>query len=255
MKKSVNNRGQVTIFIIVAIIIVVFAILVYLFYPKISSTLGYSAKSPSQEIQDCIAPSIAEAVNQLSLRGGSLEPELYYEYNYEKIGYLCYTNENYKNCVMQKPMLLESIQKEIKESIINSSNTCFENLEKTYTRQGYEVNLKKGLTEVEIVPNKIVVTYNHTLTLTKTDTQSYKEFKVTQDNNLYELLNIAISILGFETRYGDAETTNYMNYYHNLKVEKKKQSEGTKIYILTDRDSEEKFQFATRSVVWPPGYH
>ena len=92
------------------------------------------------------------------------------------------------------------------------------------------------------------------MTLTKTDTQSYKEFKVTTNNNLYQLINIAISILGFETRYGDSETTAYMNYYHNIRVEKKKQDDGTKVYIITDRDSQNKFQFATRSVAWPPGY-
>jgi hypothetical protein len=45
-----------------------------------------------------------------------------------------------------------------------------------------------------------------------------------------------------------------MNYYHDLKVEKKKQLDGTNIYILTDRNNENKFQFASRSVAWPPGY-
>ena len=45
-----------------------------------------------------------------------------------------------------------------------------------------------------------------------------------------------------------------MNYYHDLNVEKKKQSDGSTIYILTDRNNENKFQFASRSVAWPPGY-
>ena len=212
MKREGNKSGQVTIFIIIAMVIVIFAVLVYLFYPSISTTLGYSSKSPSQQIEDCIKPSITDSVNKISIHGGVINPGFFYEYAGEKLEYLCYTNENYKTCVMQQPMLLENIQNEIKKNILNVSNACFDDLESTYQRQGYQVNLNRGATSVEIVPNKIIVSFNNTLTLTKTDTQSYKEFKVTTNNNLYQLINIAISILGFETRYGDSETTAYMNY-------------------------------------------
>jgi hypothetical protein len=38
-----------------------------------------------------------------------------------------------------------------------------------------------------------------------------------------------------------------------LKIEKKKQIEGTKIFILTNRESEEQFFFASRSYTMPPG--
>ena len=92
------------------------------------------------------------------------------------------------------------------------------------------------------------------MSLTKGDASNYDAFRVVVDNNLYELVSIANSILNWEASYGDAETTTYMNYYHDLKVEKKKQSDGSTVYILTDRNTEEKFQFASRSVAWPPGY-
>jgi hypothetical protein len=45
-----------------------------------------------------------------------------------------------------------------------------------------------------------------------------------------------------------------MDLYHKLKVEKKSPEYGTSIYILTDRETNDKFQFAARSVVMPPGY-
>jgi len=75
------------------------------------------------------------------------------------------------------------------------------------------------------------------------------------NNNIYELSAIAESILNSEADYGDVEVTVYMDYYTDLKVEKQKQSEGTTIYILTDRNTGDKFQFASRSIVWPPGYY
>ena len=45
-----------------------------------------------------------------------------------------------------------------------------------------------------------------------------------------------------------------MTYYPWLKVEKILRDDGTKIYILTDRNTGDKFEFAVRSVAWPPGY-
>jgi hypothetical protein len=37
-------------------------------------------------------------------------------------------------------------------------------------------------------------------------------------------------------------------------VEKKKQGDGTTVYILTDRDTDEKFYFASRSIAIPAGF-
>jgi hypothetical protein len=56
-----------------------------------------------------------------------------------------------------------------------------------------------------------------------------------------------------EARYGNSETTIYMDYYHNLKVEKSEQTDGSTVYRLTDRKDGSVFQFASRSIAWPPG--
>ena len=106
---------------------------------------------------------------------------------------------------------------------------------------------------MELLPQRVFVSFEKDLTLTKGDAERCDKIDVVIDNNLYELVSISNSILNMETKYGDSETTIYMNYYHNLKVEKKKQSDGTTIYILTHRDTGNKFQFASRSVAWPPG--
>ena len=127
-------------------------------------------------------------------------------------------------------------------------------MEKNFQKKGYTVNLRSGGMQVELLPKRIVLNFNHSLTLTKEGSDSYDKFSVFVNNNLYELISIANSIIQWETRYGDAETTAYMTYYRDLKVEKKLQQEGTKVYILTDRNKGNKFQFASRSIAWPPGY-
>jgi hypothetical protein len=203
----------------------------------------------------CMEKEIREVVEIISLQGGSLNPEHYLQYKGDKIEYLCYTEEDYKTCVMQQPMLKEHIESEISEAIKDSANLCLTDLKKSFESRGYEVSLRKGDISVELLPKRIVVSFNSPFTIKKVETERFDSLKININNNLYELVSIANSILSFETRYGDSETTTYMNYYRDLKVEKIKQSDGSTIYILTDRNNlKNKLQFASRSLAWPPGY-
>lgn len=253
MKKR-DKKAQVTIFIILAIVIVGLGLLAYSFYPQIKATFITELKNPNAFMENCMEEDLSEAIDKISLQGGSLEPEFYYSYFNDKIKYLCYTNEYFKPCITQEPMLKETIEEEIKNAISIRASECLDELKKTYERQGYQVTLKKGDTSVELLPKRIVVTFDSTLSLRKDTTESYDKMKVILNNNLYELVGITISILNLETTLGDAEITTYMNFYHDLKVEKIKQSEGTTIYILTDLNNGKKFQFASRSMAWRPGY-
>jgi hypothetical protein len=250
----INKKGQVTIFIIIAIIIVAAALLIYSFYPQIKTSLSTQQQNPPSFIQSCIENDIRNAVTATSSQGGSITPENFVLYNDSKVEFLCYTGEYYRPCLVQQPMLKQHIESEIKNQIEKNVDACFNSMKSSYVKQGYNVDLKTGTKKVELLPNRIVSTFNYSLTLTKGgDTQKYNSFVVLLDNNLYELVAIANSIIDWETTYGDAETTTYMTYYHDLKVEKKLLSEGKKVYILTDRNTGNKFQFATRGQVWPAG--
>ena len=250
-----DKRGQVAIFIIAALILVVIAILFYLLYPQIRSTLGLDVKNPNQFIRDCVESHIKDAEKTLVLQGGSMDPQNYFLYKDEKIEYLCYNEEYYLMCVVQQPLLKRHVEGEIKKAINDGVQSCFNELETIFEGKGYEVNLKRENYEIDILPGRIVAKFDHSATLIKDDArEEYKSFSVAVNDNLYELLSIANSIISMETKYGDSESTVYMNYYHDLKVEKLKQTDGTTIYILTDRSSGDKFQFASRSLAWPPGY-
>ncbi len=108
--------------------------------------------------------------------------------------------------------------------------------------------------KVEIVPNNIKTSVSG-FTFTKGETgEKYDKFVASYKSELYDLLMLATSILNWEARYGDSDITTYMTYYPNVKVEKYKQGDGSTIYILTDRPTEDKFVFASRSLAWPAGY-
>jgi len=163
-----NKKGQVTIFIIIAVMIVILGILIYMFFPKIKTGFGFDSKNPDQFIQTCIKEKIDENINKISVQGGSLNPEHYFLYKNEKIEYLCYTEEYYKTCVMQQPMLKEHIESEIEKGITEEVNNCLDSLTESYEKKGYDVNLKKGKTKVELLPKRISVLFNSSLSLTKT---------------------------------------------------------------------------------------
>jgi len=260
-KKS--KRAQVTVFVILAIAIVI--ILLLLFLGRDGFTTLLRGKAPVEKIKDCVEDYVKEAVDIVSVQGGSLEPEFYYLYKGEKIEYLCYNEENYKQCVMQKPLLKQSIEGEIKNYIEPKIKRCMADVKSDLEKDGYEVELSDVGVNVELVPNNILIGIQSDFSLTKDKTESYKFIKTDVSSNLYELVMIASSILNWETRYGDSETMNYMLYYPSVKVEKKIQGDGTKIYTLSvrgssdsiylpaDTSSLDKFRFAVRSVVIPSG--
>lgn len=252
-KNRENKRGQVTIFIIIAIIIVALAVLMFMLFSGSPTITQVDSENPSAFLQNCLEDDIKDRVDTLSLQGGSLNPKSSYLYEGNKLDYLCYTSKYYQTCTVQQPILDQNIENEINLGIQPQVANCFNSLKSSFEGKGYTVDLRSGDTHVELLPKRIVVTLTYPLTLTKGGTQNFEEFRVILNNNLFELVSIAESITSWESSFGDAETTLYMDAYRDLKVEKYKQSDGTTVYILTDRNNGNKFQFASRSMAWPPG--
>ena len=124
----------------------------------------------------------------------------------------------------------------------------------TKKRPNKNASLNPGDLKVELLPERVVVTSGNEMTITKGESQNFERFSIILNSNLYQIASISSSIIEWEQSYGDAPVSSYMDWYNNLKIEKKLQLDGTTIYIITDRDTEEVFQFASRSVVLPPGY-
>jgi len=255
-KEGRNKKAQVTIFVILAILIVLGFLIYFLVYPKIKTNSNVSIDNPHAYIENCIKEDLDNLTRVVSLQGGSLNPSAYSFYNGTRIQYVCYTDEYYRPCVIQKPLLQETIKKIIEDSIKSKVNQCFTNLKNDYEKRGYTVQLNKGAKEIniDILPRRIETTLNYSLILTKEDTKRYNSFKILENNNIYELLAITTNIIDWESRFGNAPVDDYMMNYPDIKIEKIFVGSGDKIYIISQRDSENKFQFAVKSQVWPAGY-
>jgi hypothetical protein len=249
---SKPKRSQVTIFIIIAILIVAI-VLILLFYPKIKTFVA--GEPPTEYLKTCTEKSAEEAIKKISIQGGDLDPGKHIMYDGNKVSYLCYTNEYYKKCLMQKPFLKKHIQQEINDYVEPRVKACLESVKDEIEARGGSLNAKDTEIKTSIVPNSIIVTVNSPMTLVEGETRtSVNEFNVDIDSNMYDLISISSSIANWEARYGDSDPLTYMLYYPNVKIEKKKLSEGSTVYVLKHRLSEDKLVFASRSIALPSGY-
>jgi len=252
MIKRGNSRGQLAIFVIVAVVIVA-VILAVLFYPRIKILVS-GEFTPENYLKTCVKPEIDNIMPILNKQGGYANPEGFLVQNGEKIKFLCYTNEYYKTCVVQEPFIIRRYASEIQTAIEVKASRCFSDLKKEYESRGYSVTGGFRDAKVDIDLNGIKVSFNSPVSVTKESTERFNGFNVEIDSKMYEILSIKQNIIEFESVYGDSETTSYLQYYPDLKIEKTKLSDGTKIYKVSNVITKEEFTFASRSLSWPPGY-
>ena len=260
-----NRKAQVALFVIVAVVIVALAILLYILFPNIRTAIGGEPQTPQGFLESCLKASVDESVKVVGLQGGTLTPKNYVLHEGSQVEYLCYSNEYYRPCVMQYPVLKTQVENEIEKSVSGKVDECLNELKSSYENRGYSVSITSksvaGSNEVasnlvELFPGAIIINVDKTISLRAGEGESIllNGIQIREKSGLYDLIMIATSILNWEARYGDADSATYMTYYPNIKVEKNTNTDGTRVYILTDRESEIKFQFASRSIALPPLY-
>lgn len=255
MERGMNRRGmskkaQLTIFIIIAIVIV--AVLAIVFWPNLKIIVT-NTSTPQAYFESCVKDKAKEAIDLASKRGGSINPVNAIMYGGENVEYLCYTNEYYKTCTMQQPMLKRHVEYEVSRYIEDDVKSCVNSFKTEFERRGYQVSAGNPSISTEIVPENVIVNIKISMTITKETTEKYNLVKIPIKSKMYDFVMLSDSILNWEARYGDSDPLSFMVYYPDLKIEKLKQTDGSKIYILSNLDTKESFSFASRSLSWPGG--
>ncbi len=247
-----NKRGQVSLFVIGAIVLVGVIAALFLF-PKTRSLISGQELDPNNYLRNCIGPSIQENMEMLSSQGGYSNPENFMLYQDNKVQYLCYTSEFYETCQVQQPMIKKHYEQELGNAVRPIARQCISDLKQEYEGRGYSVSSSPGELNLTFVPGKLIVEFLSPFTVTKESAQTFRKFGVEVPSEMYDLLLTATSIVEFESSLGDSETLLYIQYYPDLKIDKVKGDEGT-LYRLTNVVTKESFTFASRSLEWPPGY-
>ena len=259
MKKRNNKihgkKAQVTIFIIIAIVLVIGIILYFLVLkPRIAKQI--ELENPETYIEKCLADSAKEAIDILDLQGGDINPQNYFMYKNEKARYLCYTPVYYSGCVNQEPLLKEHVEQEINNYVKPKLQQCIENLKNEYQRKQYIVDIQTEGIELKtsLKPKTIVLDAEFQLKVRKEDNVIERnQFQATLQEPLYELAILALEITKQEAQFGNFEQLGYMLLYHDIEIDKDRVDESI-IYTLTDRTAERQFRFAVRGYVTPPSF-
>ena len=150
------KKGQVTIFIILAIIIVA-AILVYFLWVRPT----YNFQEGGQlNFEGCVEDVIKESVEKLGMQGGFANPEFYYDYKTNSVAYLCYTNLYYRPCIRQVAFLSQKFEAELKKDTGAKIQSCYESSVRELRSKGFDVKDAEGNLEIDLSLGKINVLFS-----------------------------------------------------------------------------------------------
>ncbi len=253
MKIYMNNKSQITIFIILGLIIIVgIAILYLLIKPPIAKVIDEN--NPQAFIESCTKDATETALNILMNQGGDIEPKGYITYDKDDVAYLCYILEYYKPCINQRPLLIEHIEKEITGYIEPLVNNCFIELEKNLEKR-YEIKTSSMKLKTTLQPKYIVIDIDKRFEMTRGEENlKFDYFKVVILHPIYDLAEIAMEIANQESKYCNFDELGFMIIYPNYDITKFITGDGDVIYNIKDKPTNQKFKLAIRSCPLPPGY-
>lgn len=242
-----KKRGQVTIFIILAIIIVAGIVSFFVWVkPTMSSSTGARFG-----FSGCIQNSLEDKIAELEKTGGIINPGFIYKYQDEVYPYFCYSSEYYLPCTMQVPFPDAKFEEQLEIALREEINSCYTESLEELKSQGYEVVQGDVNYDITLEQNGVKVKIDAP---TIAGSQKFAKFNVQLDTPIYEMTMIATSILQYETSYGDSDTDTLSTLYPDYKITKLKMTDGSTLYTIESKLSENKYRFATRSMVFPPGY-
>jgi len=249
-----SKSAQITIFVVVAILIVLAIILLFILYQTDIIKIPRKGVEPPDYVAKCVKDFSNEAIEIMLEQGGYIEPTNYKLYNDQKIGYICYTSNNYIPCVMQEPVYIGFLENEITNYITPYIENCFISLKNQLEKENYIVDMGPMSLSTELMQDKIQIRLKRELTIRKNEeTKRYYNFDKSIRDVLYNLAIVAQEIASQEAKYCNFEYVGFMMLYPEFDIDKKSVGYDVKIYSVADRKTGDKLTFAIRSCVIPPG--
>ncbi len=246
-----SKCSQVTIFIILAMIIVVGIIILFLLIKKPNLQI-IDEENPQAYIESCTRDAVKEALDILMPQGGDIEPELSIMYKDIERAYLCYNANYYNPCINQRPLLIEHIENEITNYITPKVEVCFQSLKNELGKR-YEVEIGEMQLTTDFKINNVLIEIKRDLQMTIGNTSTeFTDFKTNLIHPIYELAEIAMEIANQEAEFCSFYTNGFNSNYPKYEV-RQTMTEESEIYTIIDKKTNQKFIFAIRGCVMPAG--
>jgi hypothetical protein len=250
-----NRKGQVAIWVIVALVIVVsVGILLIAGGKKNLDSFVQETYDVEPYIERCARQAVRGALTEILPQGGFAQPKNYRYYQGKNVTYLCENIGHFEPCINQHPMLLEEIKSELQKTVESEIDSCFLELQDVLTERNTATSLGPLHTDISLGPGQARLDIERQVTLEDRGTKRvFERFDVVVAHPAYDLIQIANEIASQEAKYCYFEYVGYMVLYPQFDIQKVSLSDSTKIYTITDTKSEEAMRIAIRSCAIPPG--
>ena len=259
-----NKKGQITIFVIIAIVIIAVVALYFVFRSDIPTSIpGFTARTrdnPNALLKTCLEDKIEKGVELIGTHGGYIENPFNRTFKFIEesqsydLSFLCYTREYYVPCVNQQPGLLNHLENELSAYVSDDVKDCFDELASDLEGKGYDVSADYKGFEINLIKGKIELFIDGKISLSSEDESSVEEnLFVSFNNKIYDLGVVAQQVVFQEAKYCSFNYVGYMILYPQFDIDYFKTSDDVGIYTIKDRKTEDWFRFAVRSCVIPQG--
>lgn len=241
------KKGQMTVWIIIAIVLIA-AIILFAFVQNRQPAEKVNVDNPRAQIQKCVRDTVENISDLILHQGGFVNPTNFKMYNNEKVGYLCENSVNSIGCVNQHPALITEISSQFNDYLSPRIQRCFEDLRIALEKRGSTVNLGPLNFKVDILPGKISLNMKRQMTLVSGEkTQTFGDFSQDIPSSIYDLANVAVEIVNDEAVYCDFDYVNYIQLHYGIDVMKDSISDSTKIYTIIDTSNKNRMNIAIKS--------
>jgi hypothetical protein len=251
-----ERRGQVTIFIIVAVMMVLGIIIIFMFLQE-SDVNTPTSLGPQSFIESCAREIVKESLQEILKNGGEITPSKYILYDGDKWNYLCYQADYNLPCYNLHPMLEQQIEKEIFQDTKDKIQNCFDTVREDFESQGYEVGVESDggdtIYAIDLLPEYVAINLEKKFFVSKDQSsQHFENFDTKLSSSIYDLIEVSRNIVNSEAEFCYFEYSGYMLLYPQYDI-RRIDYQDSKIYRVIDRKSKSEFKFATRSCAIAPG--
>lgn len=268
----IEKRGQITIFVVIALIIVAAIVVIFLIRNQLAPTIPEAGvKAPSIALQfengikECVRGNTQKIIKDLMATAGDTEQEHVAfvldegTSNEKRYTYLCHIDSDICNTPCEPQIFLsdESFESKIEDYVSIKGRECVQEILNSATRNGFNVPIQDSpRVEVEIKPDRVDVSYIQAIEISKgNDKASFERFDIPISSVLASFLDIAREITD-ERKAGNKNIhseINLRNLYDPLisvdGPSNTPEIDYTTLYTITKKGSNEKFWFAIRSHV------
>lgn len=252
----INKRGQVTVFVIVAVIIVAAVFVLMLLRRDGASLREQDFDDPNSYLTSCIKDRSRLILDELLVNGGFPDSEDKVLYNSNYIIYLCKNINNFEPCINQYPLYVSQVEKEFNERIQEDAEICFYNLKDELENRNYDISHNGDvMIETSFKPEAVEITFLANIVLSKSgESRSFSRFDTYIPSKIQSISFVVNEILTQEAKWCYFSNEGFMNLYPEYDIKAYMMEDTTKIYTVKNKKSNEILMMATRGCALPAGW-